>query len=1050
MGTSAEGDEGFARYAARVDKLQQALVAAKRDGDTVNEIDTLLAIGDAALERDPAVAMMHYRLAERQCRGDGPRLHAAIGGQGRVLRRKKQLPEAIEKFQQAQDAADRSGNRVAQVLWMVRRSAALRAAGDTEAAGALAREADALLRPPVSRASRRSFLGAVNLFDGGQVTALVELEGELGRDCAARGDEEEAEDHYRSAWRHAQSMQQWDAVDTWARNTGNACARQQRFGDALDCYEAALDAARQLDGDARVSTTLRALASAYHGAVRFEEGGARLEALAGELSGGAHMIALDEALALYDQGLAAEDGIRVADHIAELGDEAPLAEPFARRVMETRAKLARLRTMSPNTDGPCALDLWLPHLMSRAMDARDADGALQAAQLVCDVRLALALRGGKEWARMIGGDVLQQAGLDLRVVSDTLTLLVEMDRNHAASDLLQRWKAPAFCTATLQRLLDTPPAHPELRAVADAARALAASVEAIAGVAQPDFIRGINGVRRAALQLREAGERIRARDPLLHARLGFCVHPRDLVDALPIDGGVAIVDFLVGRDATNGVIYTRGDDGVVTTLLQAPTFTAKEVRALTELQHAGNLSNALGGAQTQALLDIAKILHDHFFCFLARSLSERGITQLILVPDVLTRAIPLHLAMVCGKEVTIPGIDTTDAHFLCEVMPIEYVPAVQAVAASQAFVRPRAIGAIAGFADPKGDLAGVRAELEAFGARATAGGNAETWSLATGAAMTREAVSAAIRTADMVVLGTHGHFEAGELRASHLVMHDAPWSLDEMLRLPAMEKRALMVLVACEAGAVALTPNDALSWGIPGALVNAGASAVLANLWPVVDVTANILLDRFLVHLGHRGYRPSAALFRAVRDLRRMTHDEALAACRTHYDRLKAHKAAPEALVGARTLMDWVDDSDSPTPFAHPYFWGATAIFGSGWHLPAGASVGGIDRVLDNEMRLRAAIDAMQAGKVRDALDEATALAQRSDGITRARAYVLMADSMLQAADLTEQSRVSRRAGRLLAAAGRIARAEEDDELMEWITTLQRSVENDDVESYEP
>ncbi|MCC6929277.1 MAG: CHAT domain-containing protein [Gemmatimonadaceae bacterium] len=1048
MGTSV-GEDGFARYSARVDKLQQDLVAAKRDGDIVNEIDTLLAIGDAALERDPALAMMHYRLAERQCRGEGPRLHAAIGGQGRVLRRGKQLPEAIEHFQRAVAAAERAGNRVAQVLWMVRRAAALRAGGDAEAGGALARKAEALLRSPSSTNGRRARLGAVNLFDAEQVTTLVELEGELGRDCAARGDEDGAEDHYRSAWSHAQSMQQWDAVDTWARNTGNACARRQRFGDALACYEAALAAARQLDGDDHVTATLRALASAYHGAARFEEGGARLEALAGELSGTAQLTALDESLSLYDQGLAAIDGIRVADRIAELGKGRPFAEQFARRVRETRAKLARLGTMPPNTDGPCALDLWLPHVMARAVDARDADGALVAAHLVCDVRLALALRGGREWARMIGGDVLQQAGLDLRVVSDTLALLVEMDRNDAASDLLQRWKAPAFCTATLHRLLEAPPAHPELGAVADAARALAQSVDAMAGVAQPDFIRAVNGVRRSALQLREAGERIRARDPLLHARLGFGVYPRDLVDALPIDGGVAIVDFLVGRDATDGVIYTRGADGVVTTLLHAPTFTAREARALTELQQAGNLSNALGGAQTEALLDIAKILHDHFFCFLARSLSERGVTQLILVPDVLTRAIPLHLAMVCGKEVAITGIDTSDANFLCEVMPVEYAPAVQAVAASQAFVRPRAIGAVAGFADPNGDLAGVRAELEAFGARATAGGHAARWSLATGAEMTREAVSEAIRTADLVVLGTHGHFVAGDLRASHLVMHDAPWSLDEMLRLPALEKRALLVLIACEAGAVALTPDDALSWGIPGALVNAGASAVLANLWPVVDVTANILLDRFLVHLAHRGFRPSAALFRAVRDLRRMTHDEAVAACRLHYDRLKAHKAAPEALVGARTLMDWVDDSDSPTPFAHPFFWGATAIFGSGWHLPAGACVGAMDRVVDNEMRLRSAVEAMRSGRMRDALDDATALAQRSDGVTRARAYVLMADSMLQGADLTAHARVSRRAGRLLAAAGRMARAEEDDELLEWINTLQRSLESDDVEPYE-
>ena len=49
--------------------------------------------------------------------------------------------------------------------------------------------------------------------------------------------------------------------------------------------------------------------------------------------------------------------------------------------------------------------------------------------------------------------------------------------------------------------------------------------------------------------------------------------------------------------------------------------------------------------------------------------------------------------------------------------------------------------------------------------------------------------------------------------------------------------------------------------------------------------------------------------------------------------------------------------------------------------------------------------------------------------------------------DVTVPDDIARDASAL---AARIARSGEDDELLDWITTLQRSVETDDVEPYEP
>jgi len=177
----------------------------------------------------------------------------------------------------------------------------------------------------------------------------------------------------------------------------------------------------------------------------------------------------------------------------------------------------------------------------------------------------------------------------------------------------------------------------------------------------------------------------------------------------------------------------------------------------------------------------------------------------------------------------------------------------------------------------------------------------------------------------------------------------------DMARIGELEKRALMVLMACEIGAIAPTPDDRSAWGIPGALISSGASAVVANLWPVEDVTSNVLAEVFLKHLGHRGYRPAAAMFRAVRDLRRMTRDEALARCRDHIAVLKAANAPGRALLGARSLLEWIEDEGMEHPFEHPYFWGATVVFGSGWHLPTGASVGPAMNIIENRLEQESA-----------------------------------------------------------------------------------------------
>lgn len=1011
------------------------------------EIADLLARADAARENDPQGSYGYFRLAEKVIRASGrlALLHEALGGQGRALRRSKRFEEAIQHYQAAEQAASNAVNLTAQALWALRRASAQRSLGQLEDARAAVAEAELLLRPPAREGSLAQILGRIDFSDHAAVAALAELEGQIGLNLKVAQDDEGAEDHYRSALYFAEMAGDGAAVNTWGINVGNACARRRRYGEALTAYELALAAARQLGAAGGVMNAADGIAACLAQAFRHEEGGDRMLAIAaGADDPRLQLPLLYKALQLYDGGLCAAAAIAAAQRIEQLGEKQPLRPEFLAEVRGLRQKMERLAAMAgTRQDGPPALDVFIVEWMARAQEQGEPELALDAAGLVCDVRLALALAGDDAWKRMVGGDMLAQAGLDQRAVADTLLMLVDKDRSDDALELLQRLKAPTFCVPTLLRQ-DGPDVAPEVKAYLAAARALRDEVAVLAGPAQPDFMRAINTVRRAAERLREAGEAVRDVDPLLLARLGGTVRRQDLVDALPYGGGVGIVDFVVGQEATVGIVLGRGSDGVVATSFVAPTFNATHVQQLLDLYAKGNLAKQLGGAQMDALLEISQILHDHFFCKFAQAVGARGINQLVLVPDVFTRNLPLHLARACGKEFDIPGVDTADAGFLCEVMPVEYAPCLQAVAASQVYLRPRVVARVAAFADPQGDLPAARAAMELLRQDA---GKPEAVTLAVGSAATHSAVRDALQQADVLLFGTHGNFAPGNLQQTQLVLNGEPWTMADMLRMPQLHKQPLLVLMACEVGAVAATPDDRNAWGVPGALVAAGASAVLANLWPVEDITAGWLQQRFMHHLGHRGYRPAAALFRAVRDLRRTGRDEALAYCRRHLAWLEQNGAPAQAMLGAETLVEWIEDSELERPFAHPFFWGATAIFGSGWHLPAGAVVGSVTLPLENELRLREADELLAQGHARQAAELAAQVAAVADGVPRGRAYTAQAAGLLRSADPGTERRVRQQATRLLAHAARIAASEDDEPLRQRVEWVRSQLEDDHVDA---
>jgi hypothetical protein len=163
-------------------------------------------------------------------------------------------------------------------------------------------------------------------------------------------------------------------------------------------------------------------------------------------------------------------------------------------------------------------------------------------------------------------------------------------------------------------------------------------------------------------------------------------------------------------------------------------------------------------------------------------------------------------------------------------------------------------------------------------------------------------------------------------------------------------------------------------------LIASGASTVLANLWEVEEVSMSYLLERFLHYLAHPGYRPAAALFRAIRDMRRLKREDVLALFQRYIQSLKDRQVDARVIVSAENMMEKIEDNTEQYPFADPIYWGAMVIVGSGWHLLAGAYVGAPLDGIDRAMKQMQIDELIQKGQHRSALREARELAANCDG----------------------------------------------------------------------
>jgi CHAT domain-containing protein len=596
--------------------------------------------------------------------------------------------------------------------------------------------------------------------------------------------------------------------------------------------------------------------------------------------------------------------------------------------------------------------------------------------------------------------------------------------------------------ATLHSLKKQKQQAPQLQAYLDAHEALSEKIKLLKKrrVLRPLAL--VEQVRAAGERLLEAGALLKEKDRILHARLGGMIQPDEIIDALPVTDAVAVCDFFVGQSGTAIHILLRQGNRVIVVPAFSTVFTWEKYGKVLEKLVESRFIHEISLQQRDALLFMGKELHDNLLCNLAKYTYRYLVTQFVFIPDAFLQTLPLGLSLVCGKEMPVPGVTRGDEELFGEVFPLEYVPCLQAVAVSQHQKRPQKITKIVSVADPKGDLPAAFYVAKKLGESIPA--SIKHVSLNRNTA-TVEAFLTQARDASIIILGTHGAFNLAAPAASRIIFHDRDWTLEEMVRESPFQNSPVVILSACEVGAIR-PGSDAVISGIPGALISAGAACVVASIWPVVDIPVGYLVERLIHYLGHPGYRPSAALFRALRDLRIWKQADILSYCTDLLSQMEADGSAdrlPEQYMQLDNFYDFIDSIDHEHPLSGPEMWGGVAVYGSGWSSQAGAFVGGADRTLEiveMELQRQNVKTLMDRGDNEQAMALVNDLLLQAEGVARARLLEMKAILVWNGGNVANPESSKAEALDLLEQAEFTAEAEQNEQLMRNIDATRQKI----------
>ena len=244
-------------------------------------------------------------------------------------------------------------------------------------------------------------------------------------------------------------------------------------------------------------------------------------------------------------------------------------------------------------------------------------------------------------------------------------------------------------------------------------------------------------------------------------------------------------------------------------------------------------------------------------------------------------------------------------------------------------------------ATPADDLFFTQAEAEWLRDRATALSHQVTWLERPQATTTNVATQA--RGHSIVHFSGHASYRWHAPLASALACVDGPLTLTTIREEMDLCLARLITLSACSTGLSDIFESGEEFVGLPAALLETGASAVVASLWPVHDVSTAFLMDRFYeLWLGSEALTIAGALATATHWLRTATRADLLARIaisslspeardlvHTALERALRLEAARMADAIGLVAADDILSRPDHCPFAAPHYWAAFAAWGA-------------------------------------------------------------------------------------------------------------------------
>jgi CHAT domain-containing protein len=544
---------------------------------------------------------------------------------------------------------------------------------------------------------------------------------------------------------------------------------------------------------------------------------------------------------------------------------------------------------------------------------------------------------------------------------------------------------------------------------------------------------------------------LRQEDPEALASFGAPLVPNDLLPMLPPDGGTALIEFFMTNEACIGLMARRDGDGVQ---MKAAVFGALGRKLL--LEQAREWFTAVMERDIDRMDSyfphLASFLHDRLMCGLADLLRSHGHWHAILVPHSLLNGMPLHATPICDAD------HSDGTVWFADQFVVTHVPCVQMALTSA--LRPRPTDLINGdlpaflFADPAGDLPAATVEQEAIQRHLAENPWPTSPVEATrvnGNAIEPDEAVRSMSESGLAVLAAHAKFNPGDPYGSGIYLTSEEgsgiWTIDEIYASPHFDRNPVVALSSCESGLTWLNDSsDAIA--LPPALIALGSAAVLATLWIVEDVSASLLVERFVYHLLDPGETPGTALAEASKELRHVGREEALDRCDAILSDLENRGiqfgSAQDAYYRLQTLRHRIAGGPD-LPFASPIFWGGFAVTGCGWWTHDGPgeltrtpqlAVGMIEAI----QTLQLAGEAFNAGDYEEAERLAGEASATLDGQWLGRALLVRGDARCRREWYDDETLTYlRSASNLLAAHGETDWAQHADRLIGMVTASQRS-----------